>query len=93
MDKMSDASLSEVPKDDLRPDYDNRDPLRNVRAGSPRSHSRFAVVPTLGQGNLAVDKLERRTFSEDPLSDASDDARMFFRSSMADIVGEDILKQ
>jgi hypothetical protein len=87
----SDTGPSGVPTDDLTPDYDNRDPLRNVRPGSPRAHSRFPVVPSLGQGRLAVHELKPVSFPENPLDGLAGEEQAFFRSAMVEIVGEDIL--
>jgi hypothetical protein len=87
----SDIGPSGVPTDDLTPDYDNRDPLRNVRPGSPRAHSRFPVVPSLGHGSLAVHRLEEVPFAEHPLEGLAADEQVFYRSALTEIVGEDIL--
>ena len=83
--------VSGIPTDDLKPDYDNRDPLRNVRPGSPRAHSRFPVVPSLGQGSLALQELTPVPLDEHPLDGLSSGQQVFFRSAMTEIVGEDIL--
>jgi hypothetical protein len=93
MDMLNDRFLSEVPTDELTPDYENRDPLRDIRPGAPRMHSRFPVVPTLGQGALAVQNLQPIDIGEDPLEGMNERQQAFFRSTMTDILGEDILKK
>lgn len=77
----------------LKPDFDNRDPLRNVRPGSPRAHSRFPVVPALGQGNLAISELSTAPVElpENPLEGISEAEQREFRSMMTEILGVDLV--
>jgi len=45
----------------------------------------------VGQGNLAIHLLDAVPFPENPLEGLAAEQQTFFRSAMAEIVGEDIL--
>ncbi len=83
-----DPLLLGIPTDALTPDYENRDPLRNVRPDSPRTSARFRPVPSIGQGALRIDRLVPTILPDDPLDGLEGDERESFRKIMEEITGE-----
>jgi hypothetical protein len=81
--------MHEVPVPEFSPDYTRTDSLDELAPDSPRKHSCYPGVPTLGHGDMRFDSPPSGgTLSDDVFEEIEADARELYRAALHHVLHE-----